>query len=140
MDHYLALIQGGSHLYDPLEMEGADRIAAANQLVNADIPLAYSYLKALTLGFMQAEIDRDPQYQQALDAASVIQIGQQPLPLYIVTTLTEAMLNPPPAPSLPSDVPEGDVPEGDVLEGENPASESLDGERLDGDTSESDLP
>ncbi|MGD1895338.1 MAG: alpha/beta hydrolase [Phormidesmis sp.] len=100
-DHYLALIQGGSHLYDPPEVEGADRIALADQLVNADTQLAYTYLKAMSIGFMQAEIDQNAEYQAALDAAAVIQIGQQPLPLYLVTTLTEAMLNPPPAPPTP---------------------------------------
>ncbi|MEL7333954.1 MAG: hypothetical protein AAFN12_17030, partial [Cyanobacteria bacterium J06560_2] len=108
--HYLALIQGGSHLYDPLEIEGTDRVAAANQLVTADTDLGYSYLKALSLGFMQAEVDQNPVYQEALDSAAVIQIGQQPLPLYIVTTLTEAMLTPP-EPSLPMETEPPSAPE-----------------------------
>ncbi|MEL7224933.1 MAG: hypothetical protein AAGL17_08700, partial [Cyanobacteria bacterium J06576_12] len=96
--HYLALIEGGSHLYDPLEVEGAERVAIASNLVNADPELAYSYLKALSLGFLRAELEQDPIYQTAFDDASIVQLGTQPLPLYIVRDLTEAMLNPPPAP------------------------------------------
>ena len=93
-DHYLALIQGGSHLYDPINIEGADSNALSNQLVNADPSLVYDYLKAMALGFMQAEIDQVPEYQAALEGAAVVQIGRQPLPLYVVNTLTPGMLNP----------------------------------------------
>ena len=99
--HYLALIEGGSHLYDPLDIEGADRVALANGLVNADPELGYSYLKALSLGFLCAELEQDPVYQDAFDDASIVQLGAQPLPLYIVRSLTAAMLNPPPAPTEP---------------------------------------
>lgn len=103
--HYLALIEGGSHLYDPLEIEGADRVELANGLVNADPDLAYGYLKALTLGFLRAELEQDPVYKTAFDDASVVQLGTQPLPLYIVRSLTQAMLNPPPKPTAPPTIP-----------------------------------
>ena len=93
-DHFLALIQGGSHLYDPPELDGNTDIALANELINADIPLAYSYLKAMSLGFMEAEVNDNAVYKAAFTDASIVQIGQQPLPLYIVETLTEAMLKP----------------------------------------------
>ncbi len=96
-NHFLALIQGGSHLYDPPEIEGNTDIALASELINADVPLAYSYLKAMSLAFMEAEINDNVIYQNAFDDASIVQIGQQPLPLYIVETLTEAMLKPAPA-------------------------------------------
>ncbi len=95
--HYLALIEGGSHLYDPLDIEGADNAAIANGLVNADPDLAYSYLNALTLGFLRAELEQNPTYKTAFDDASIVQLGTQPLPLYIVRTLTQAMLTPRPA-------------------------------------------
>ncbi|MEL7358549.1 MAG: alpha/beta fold hydrolase [Cyanobacteria bacterium J06560_6] len=94
-DHYLALIQGGTHLYDPIDIDGADSIALSSQLVNADTELAYSYLRALTLGFMEAEINQNTAYKAALDDTSIVQLGTQPLPLYIVSTLTEEMLKPP---------------------------------------------
>ena len=94
-DHYLALIQGGSHLYDPIDIAGANSATPlSSQLVNADTELAYSYLNALTLGFMEAEINQNPAYKAALDDTSIVQLGAQPLPLYIVSTLTEAMLKP----------------------------------------------
>ncbi len=96
-DHFLALIQGGSHLYDPPEIDGNTDIALANELINADIPLAYSYLKAMSLGFMEAEVNDNAAYKAAFADASIVQIGQPPLPLYIVETLTEAMLRPVPA-------------------------------------------
>ncbi len=93
-DHYLALIQGGSHLYDLPSLEGSTDIALANELVSADISLAYSYLKALSLGFLEAEVSENPVYKNVLSDDSIVQIGQQPLPLYIVDTLTQAMLRP----------------------------------------------
>jgi len=95
--HYLALIEGGSHLYDPLNIEGADRVALSSGLVNAAPELGYSYLKAMSLGFLRAELEQDPVYQNAFDDASIVQLGEQPLPLYIVRSLTEAMLTPPAA-------------------------------------------
>lgn len=93
-NHYLALIQGGSHLYDLPSLEGSSDIALANELVSADISLAYSYLKAMSVGFMEAEVSNNPVYQNALSDDAIVQIGQQPLPLYIVESLTSAMLRP----------------------------------------------
>lgn len=109
--HYLALIEGGSHLYDPLNIEGADSVAISDGLVNADPDLAYSYLKALTLGFLRAELEQDPVYQTAFDDASIVQLGSQPLPLYIVRSLTQAMLNPPPTPTAAPSAPASATPE-----------------------------
>ncbi|MEL6813405.1 MAG: alpha/beta hydrolase [Cyanobacteria bacterium J06598_3] len=100
IDHYLAVIQGGSHLYElPSQVDAnSEEAALASELVSADIPLAYSYLKAMSLGFMQAEVAQDPIYQNALSDASIVQIGRQPLPLFLVDALTEDMLKPVPAP------------------------------------------
>lgn len=117
--HYLALIQGGSHLYDPPDqVEGAEASPLASELINADIPLAHSYLKALSLGFMQAEVERNPIYRNALDDASIVQLGQQPLPLLLVDSLTEEMLNPP-APEVP-EVPEAPEAPEDLPMGASP--------------------
>ncbi len=107
--HYLALIQGGSHIYDPIDFEGTDP-ALSSQLVNADIPLAYSYLKALSLGFMEAELNQNSAYRDALNNASIVQLGQEPLPLYIVNMLTSAMLQPAPEAAPPEDAPPEDAP------------------------------
>lgn len=93
--HYLALIEGGSHLYDILNIEEVDRAAIASNLISVDPDLAYSYLKALTLGFLRAELDQDSLYKASLDDASIVQLGEQPLPLYIVRTLPSDMLTPP---------------------------------------------
>jgi len=98
VSHYLALIEGGSHLYDPLEVEGAENVTLSNSLVSADAPLATRYLKSMSLGFLRAELDENPIYKGALDDASILQIGERSLPLFLVSTLTEEMLRPPSAP------------------------------------------
>ncbi|MGB3787936.1 MAG: alpha/beta fold hydrolase [Phormidesmis sp.] len=104
-DHFLALIQGGSHLYEFPDVEGADPTLASG-LINNDIPLVDSYLEALTFGFFEAELNQDSRYRDALDEATVVQIGRQPVPLYLVNSLTASQLRParsaPPAsPSAP---------------------------------------
>lgn len=93
-DDYLALIEGGSHLYEPLDVEGAESTRLGRILVSSDIPLAMDYVKAMSLGFLQAQLNQNPVYQNALNDASIVQIGEPSLPLFIVDTLTEEMLQP----------------------------------------------
>ena len=92
-EHYLALIEGGSHLYELPELENAD-ISFANSFASPDIPLTNSYLRALSLGFMQTTIAQNDAYRDALTGSSIVRVGQQALPLYVINTLTEAMLQP----------------------------------------------
>ncbi len=92
-DHYLALIEGGSHLYDPPTLDSTD-VSLANGIVNADVDLAYRYINALSLAFMQAELVGDRTYLDALGPAYIRQLSQQPLPLYVVDSLTAADLKP----------------------------------------------
>ncbi|MEM6451182.1 MAG: alpha/beta hydrolase [Cyanobacteria bacterium P01_D01_bin.105] len=114
-DHFLALIEGGSHLYDAPALAGTD-LALGSELVNADPALAHSYLNALSLGFFEAELEQDLRYKQALQNASILQLGRQPLPLFVVDALTEAMLEPVetdmPTPEIPvvPDMPATDMP------------------------------
>ena len=96
--HFLALIQGGSHLYEFPEVEGADPVLASG-LLNKDLPLVDSYLEALTFGFFQAELNLNATYREALENATVVQIGRQPVPLYLVNSLTASQLQPAPAAS-----------------------------------------
>ena len=127
-DHYLALVEGGSHLYDPPTLESAD-VSLANGLVNADVELAYRYLKALSLAFMQAEVVGDRTYLDALGPSYVGQLSSQPLPLFVVDSLTEADLVPasptPPVTegteeeAIPAEVRQGGV-EAPVLEEASP--------------------
>lgn len=91
--HYLALIEGGSHLYDPPTLESTD-VSLANGLVNADVALAYRYINSLSLAFMQAELVGDRPYLDALGPTYIRQLSQPPLPLYVVDSLTEADLKP----------------------------------------------
>ncbi|EDX83902.1 conserved hypothetical protein [Synechococcus sp. PCC 7335] len=105
--HFLALIRGGSHLYELPEVEGADPTLTSG-LLNSDLPLVDSYLEALALSFFQAELKQDPTYRAALDDATVVQIGRQPIPLYLVSNLRANQLRPapeaPPAESVPTSV------------------------------------
>ncbi|MBE9064326.1 alpha/beta hydrolase [cf. Phormidesmis sp. LEGE 11477] len=100
--HFLALIRGGSHLYEFPEVEGADP-ALASGLLNSDLPLVDSYLEALTFGFFQAELNQNAIYQEVLDNATIVQIGRQPIPLYLVNSLSADQLRPatPAAPTSP---------------------------------------
>lgn len=95
VDHYLALIQEGSHLYEEISEPGLDTAPGSNGLVSADLPLVNSYLKSLSLGFVQAEVDQNLIYQDAIDEALIVQTGQPSSPLYFVDTLTAEMLVPP---------------------------------------------
>ena len=107
LSHYLAVIQGGSHLYEvPVQLEGTEQATLASELINADEALAFDYLKALSLGFLQAEIEQDPIYRSALNDASIVQLGREPLPLFFVNSLTEEMLLPLPKPAT---IPESEV-------------------------------
>ncbi len=94
-EHYLALIQGGSHLYEAPELENAD-VSFANSLASPDISLTDRYLKALSLGFMQMTIANNADYQDAFTNSSIVKLGQPPLPLYVINSLTEEMLMPDP--------------------------------------------
>ncbi|MEL6604886.1 MAG: alpha/beta fold hydrolase [Cyanobacteria bacterium J06614_10] len=95
IDHYLALIEEGSHLYEEIAEPGLDTAPGSNGLVSADLPIVNDYLKSLSLGFVQAEVDQDPVYQDALIEASIVRAGQPSSPLYFVETLTAEMLVPP---------------------------------------------
>ena len=125
-DHYLALIEGGSHLYDPPTLQSTD-VSLANGLVNADVELAYRYINSLSLAFMQAELVGDRTYLDALGPTYIRQLSQQPLPLYVVDSLTEADLKPVPQPvAVPDSVAptESDIEEapanGIIIEGTSP--------------------
>ena len=89
--HYLALIKGGSHLYELPTLEDAD-VSFANGFASPDVPLTDSYLKALSLGFMETTIAQNPEYQDALTSSAIVKIGQQSLPLYVINSLTEENL------------------------------------------------
>ncbi len=98
--HYLALIEGGSHLYELPELENAD-VSFANGFASPNMPLTDSYLKALSLGFMKTTIAQNPEYKDALTSSAIVKIGQQSLPLYVINALTAEMLQPVPAEAVP---------------------------------------
>ncbi len=106
--HYLALIEGGSHLYEAPDLEGAD-VALASSLVSPNTDLTDNYLKALSLGFMQMTIAGNADYREVLNSSAIVKLGQPSLPLYVINTLTEEMLKPVAEP--PVALPESPSPE-----------------------------
>ena len=92
-DHFLALIEGGSHVYELPSLVGPD-VALANELVSPDVPLGYSYLDALSLGFFEAELEQDTRYKAVLENANILQLGQPSLPLFVVNGLAREILTP----------------------------------------------
>ena len=114
-EHYLALIQGGSHLYEAPELDNAD-VSFVNSLVSPDISLTDRYLKALSLGFMQMTIANAADYQNAFTSSSIVRLGQPTLPLYVINSLTEAMLRP---------VSEVTTPSGEVPSNPNTMADTL---------------
>ncbi len=95
LQHYLALIEGGSHLYEAPDLENAD-LALASSLVSPNTTLTDNYLKALSLGFMQMTIAGNADYREVLTGSAIVKLGQPSLPLYVINTLTEEMLKPVP--------------------------------------------
>jgi predicted dienelactone hydrolase len=105
--HYLAVIKGGSHLYEVPGLTTNPRLVSS--LVSSDMALSSDYLKALSLGFMQmtlagsAAYQAQPQaayqadYEQLFPSRPIVRLGQDSLPLYVINTLNEEMLTMPEA-------------------------------------------
>lgn len=86
-ERYLALIQGGTHVYT------AQREETALPILDSPAPLlARRYLKILSLAFAQTYVADRPEYQTYLTAAYVQSIRQAPMPLRLVQSLTIAEL------------------------------------------------
>lgn len=105
-NRYLALIEGGSHLYDVPGLAENNDFPLSNQLVSDNSSLSYSYLRALSLGFMQIEIAQNSSYQGALDDPYIGRLSEPTLPLYVVDSLSEEDLMAPAADSPDSNSPD----------------------------------
>ncbi len=95
--HYLAVIQGGSHLYAIPGLASGNASGDSSfikRLVSPDTTLTDDYLKALSLGFMQTTMGENGDYQQIFPERAIVRLGQNALPLYVINTLTEEMLMP----------------------------------------------
>ncbi|NJO67263.1 MAG: alpha/beta fold hydrolase [Leptolyngbyaceae cyanobacterium RM1_405_57] len=86
-ERYLALIQGGTHVYI------AQREATALPILDSPDPLlARRYLKILSLAFAQTHVADRPEYQPYLTAAYGQAISQAPMRLRLVHSLAIAEL------------------------------------------------
>jgi len=89
--HYLALIEGGSHLYDLPTLESAD-VSLASGLISAEPDLAYDYLKALSTAFFDVEVADNSGFSRWLTQEAIAQLSQPALPLYVIDSLTPSAL------------------------------------------------
>lgn len=90
-DKYLALVTGTQHLElntDALSTVQSLDEASLNQLVDRDIPVAESYMNALSLAFFQVYLVEDSRYLPYLSASYAQSISEPPYTLSFSRQLT----------------------------------------------------
>jgi predicted dienelactone hydrolase len=87
-DKYLALIQGGTHVYSTHPQEDVLPLG----LTSPAPLLARRYLKALSLAFAQTYVADRPEYQAYLTTGYAHSISQAPMPLRLVRSFSLAEL------------------------------------------------
>lgn len=87
---YLALIEGGTHVYvDPLPVDDATA-AVRNILNNEDPPLSRHYLNVMGLAFIQTHVAQGSAYEAYLTAHYIQQsLSQDPLLLHLIQDLPD---------------------------------------------------
>jgi predicted dienelactone hydrolase len=85
---YLALIEGGSHLYAVPGLAPPES-SFVNRFISPNIGLSETYLKALSLAFMQTTIAGNAAHQPVFDSHTINQLSQPELPLYVISRYTE---------------------------------------------------
>jgi predicted dienelactone hydrolase len=81
-EKYLALIQGGTHVYSNQSNGLLRPIGESNQ----NLELSRSYLKAMSLAFAKAYVEKQTEYKLYLTAFYAQSISQSTLPLNLVQT------------------------------------------------------
>lgn len=87
VDKYLLLVQNGTHLSF---LEDTDNLP--EKIVGPGQDLAYTYMKSLGLAFFDLYLQQDSNFKPYLTDSVVQQMGQDPLPLQLVPSLTPAQL------------------------------------------------
>lgn len=103
---YLGLMANGTHS----STSNATEVAKMPEVMQGPRPdLGRSYLKALSLAFMETHVRDRPSYQPYLSAAYTQTISEEALPLYLIESLTPSQLEraygaTPPQPPIPEPV------------------------------------
>ncbi|ACB50599.1 unknown [Crocosphaera subtropica ATCC 51142] len=87
-DKYLILVKNGTHLSF---LTGGDNLP--DFIVGEGRDLAYSYLKSLSLAFFNLYLNQQQEFEPYLTDTAVQQMGQNPLPLHLIQSLTQEQLN-----------------------------------------------
>lgn len=89
--HYLAVIEGGNHLY-ALPDGSENDASVAGDLVTEEVDVAYDYLRALSIAFLNPEVAEYDGFRRGLTRDALQLLSQPALPLHVVGYLTEDML------------------------------------------------
>jgi predicted dienelactone hydrolase len=87
-DKYLLLVKNGTHLSF---LEGGENLPAF--IVGEGRDLAYNYLKSISLAFFNFYLNQKQEFEPYLTDAAVQKMGQNPLPLHLIKSLTQKQLN-----------------------------------------------
>lgn len=87
-DKYLILVKNGTHLSF---LQDTDKLPAF--IVGEGQDLAYNYLKSISLAFFNFYLNKQPEFEPYLTDAAVQKMGQNPLPLHLIKSLTQEQLN-----------------------------------------------
>lgn len=87
-DKYLVLVKNGTHLSF---LEGTGNLP--NFLVGKGQNLAYNYLKSLSLAFFNFYLNQQQEFKPYLTDTAVQKMGENPLPLHLIKSLTQTQLN-----------------------------------------------
>jgi predicted dienelactone hydrolase len=87
-DKYLLLVKNGTHLSF---LKGTGKLP--NFIVGEGRDLAYNYLKSISLAFFNLYLNQQKEFEPYLTDAAVQKMGQNPLPLHLIKSLTQEQLN-----------------------------------------------
>jgi predicted dienelactone hydrolase len=87
-DKYLVLVKNGTHLSF---LQGTGKLP--DFIVGEGRDLAYDYLKSISLAFFNLYLNRQQEFKPYLTDAAVQKMGQNPLPLHLIKSLTQEQLN-----------------------------------------------
>lgn len=87
-DKYLILVKNGTHLSF---LDGGGKLP--DFIVGEGRDLAYAYLKSISLAFFNLYLNQQQEFEPYLTDAAVQKMGQNPLPLHLIKSLTQEQLN-----------------------------------------------
>ncbi len=87
-DKYLILVKNGTHLSF---LQGTDNLPTF--IVGEGRNLAYDYLKSVSLAFFNLYLNQQTEFQSYLTETTIQNMGQNPLPVRLIKSLTQEQLN-----------------------------------------------